>query len=464
MTITFARRAFSVLLVFASGVCVQAQPPGPVSPSDPRAAPDPPAQTRMQEDIEVMRLILGRTFQRLEATPSASDWKSGVLGMIGYGDYGGLSNTQAALAGMSAAGMKWQSGFDSGTVDQGYPSGFGSMSGFPLTDVKGWISGRHSTADAAVEGFYLPGYGIVFTASLPHALCPAHGSVPLPEPAQPKPRVWDQVRRELSGAAPPDTAAERKTADVSEWVLQVLAENGSNLSQLGESERVAILISFRRDDPRLSNRESSATPGPVIDVYPGTSETRSSDGSGPLPGPQGPQGPPGPQGPQGFPGAGAGPAPTGVGFPATGLAAGDSSVLAGTGWRIKVRADVQNYELLGDLHLKQGKPKEAAESYQKAADIQPRLELLTKLAQALLAAGHVSDARQALERAATLAAGGGGTGGGSPEAGTGNAGDESTFPLPRKLIISARKSLLDQVGAGNISPEGFRQQVSVQSF
>ncbi len=327
------------------------------------------------------------------------------------------------------------------------------MSGFPLADVKGWVSGRQSTADPAVEGFYLSGYGIVFTASLPHALSPAQASLPLPEPAQPTPRMWDEVRRELTGAAPPDTE-ERRTADISEWVLQVLAENGSNLSQLGESERVAILISFRRDDPRLSNRESAAAPGPAVDMYPGTSETRSSGGGGLLPGPQG----------SGLPGAGAGPGPARVGVPMTGLAAGDTSVFAGTGMRIKVRADVQNYELLGDLHLKQGKPKEAVESYQKAADIQPRLELLTKLAQALLAAGQVPEARQALERASTLAAGGEGTGGGNLEPGTGNVGDHSAFPLPRKLIISAPKSLLDQVGAGNISPEGFRQQVSVQSL
>jgi hypothetical protein len=41
---------------------------------------------------------------------------------------------------------------------------------------------------------------------------------------------------------------------------------------------------------------------------------------------------------------------------------------------------------------------------------------------------------------------------------------ESAFPLPRKLIISAPKNLLDQVGAGKITFDEFKQAVTVQSI
>ncbi|HLW67492.1 MAG TPA: tetratricopeptide repeat protein, partial [Gemmataceae bacterium] len=131
----------------------------------------------------------------------------------------------------------------------------------------------------------------------------------------------------------------------------------------------------------------------------------------------------------------------------------------------------RDYELLGDLHQKQGKMNEAIDAYSKAVqaaktatiaqpageDAKANVEkvkqrvrdLSTKLARVLLDAGRVDEARKALEMDTQIKV--------LPPAASGQA----LISLPAKLTISATKKLLDQVGTGKISYDEFRKQVTL---
>src|SRR5262249_32771591 len=63
-----------------------------------------------------------------------------------------------------------------------------------------------------------------------------------------------------------------------------------------------------------------------------------------------------------------------------------------------------DHEVLGDIHLKQGKAKEAIEAYQKALEKEPKREvILNKLIQANVAANNYTKAQELLKNAKDLA-------------------------------------------------------------
>lgn len=157
------------------------------------------------------------------------------------------------------------------------------------------------------------------------------------------------------------------------------------------------------------------------------------------------------------------------------------------------KTEQQNLVLLGDLQMKQGRYKEAIAAYHKAYEEQqkshpqgvvgelastmknddPRLqqhvsslELATKWAQAALAAGDQDEAARALKNITDSST--------RVDASLKKWIEARARParpaqgprrqsgvLPNKLIISAPKRLLDQVGAGKISFEEFKKGVSV---
>src|SRR5262249_52340089 len=155
-------------------------------------------------------------------------------------------------------------------------------------------------------------------------------------------------------------------------------------------------------------------------------------------------------------------------------------------------SEVENHVLLGDLHLKQGRARDAITAYQKAIelnremmekkrrvyldlhglplkDVQGRLstvELHSKLAQAYLAMGaedkaletlkNVSEYAREAEALAQTPTGPGEAGLSKPAPAT------TTVPLPPKLVISVSKKLLDQAGSGKIGFEAFRKAASVE--
>jgi tetratricopeptide (TPR) repeat protein len=118
---------------------------------------------------------------------------------------------------------------------------------------------------------------------------------------------------------------------------------------------------------------------------------------------------------------------------------------------------MQDYELLGDLHRKQGKDQEAVAAYQKALEQKPEparaTKIQRKLAQVYLEQGKDADAQRVLDAIRQLLRS-------TPESSTKPA--EAARPLlPAKLVISAPKRLLVQVGSGHLSPDAFQKAATV---
>jgi tetratricopeptide (TPR) repeat protein len=117
-------------------------------------------------------------------------------------------------------------------------------------------------------------------------------------------------------------------------------------------------------------------------------------------------------------------------------------------------------ELLGDLHQKRGNWTDAASAYEraiKAAGGAARVrELAKKLAEVYLKTGNLEKARKALDV----------TRGKAPRVKVqGEIKEVAAKPaikLPTRLIISAPKKLLDQVGSGKITPADFQKQATFE--
>ena len=95
-----------------------------------------------------------------------------------------------------------------------------------------------------VEGVYLPGYGVVFTATLPTAWRDAR-----PRDDQPAAKTlseWARAQMELRGLkAEPADFVENRPPSIRDVLLRMLADNGRHLTHLGGSERVSIVVTFR---------------------------------------------------------------------------------------------------------------------------------------------------------------------------------------------------------------------------
>ena len=300
------------------------------------------------------------------------------------------------------------------------------------------------------EGIYLKGQGVLYTVTMP----PPERD-PRPEPPKPAAKPlseWERVRQQVRGdkPGPEDKAAEQKEPSLADVVLKVLAENGQHFVQLGDNESLTVAITFRQ-------AEKPSPASQVIDAFnqaiqpgtggggeggvPGTRGTPGSpDGGGPIPGRIGsPDGGPGGVGP-GIPG----------GVPGPGEAGG-----------VRPPSSARDYELLGDLHLKQGSVQKAVEAFKKGVELNPEprqaAALYRKLAQAHLQLTD-QDSQKVLEKATEFLK---------------RAQDETdkaakspaataSAALPAKLIISAPKKLLDQAGAGKISFEDFKKAATVE--
>jgi tetratricopeptide (TPR) repeat protein len=123
----------------------------------------------------------------------------------------------------------------------------------------------------------------------------------------------------------------------------------------------------------------------------------------------------------------------------------------------------RDYELLGDLHLKQGQSKDALKAYQKAAekssDPKHAAAMYLKMAQIYLTAeNNKTEMDIVLEKAREFVA----------KAQEGPAKKETpkatkpASPLPARLIITASKELLDRAGSGRISLEEFKKAATVE--
>jgi hypothetical protein len=308
-----------------------------------------------------------------------------------------------------------------------------------------WVDWQGAPEIPGPEGVYLRGYGIVYSMTMPwHYRKPLGDSAP----AQPQPLGrWERIRQEVRGepVKPEAKKQEQEEPSLADTVLKLLADNGRHFSQLPANEQLTVAITLRPMQSCSLCHAAGMAPGGKI-----------------------------------------GDAPTSEAKPVTRVptARGAAEVLVdqldqvvgqgaagkGPGGKDSEAKGVEasNFSHLGDLRLKQGRTQEAVEAYRKAIAIYDQLtapkgpadlsraEAYSKLAQAYLLMGEREKAYASLLHLTQKA----------DQPGPGDvvakaAGDRSAS-LPAKLIISASKSLLDQVGAGKMNFEDFRKAATVQ--
>jgi tetratricopeptide (TPR) repeat protein len=313
-------------------------------------------------------------------------------------------------------------------------------------------------SDDGVEGLRLPGYGLVFTLTLPANV---HQVVGGPGKSGHKPlSQWEQVRNELRGVKEKSekAKAQPEEPDLSDAILKLLVDNGRHFS-LPDDEKVTVALTLR---PIQSCTACHAEQFP-----------RSSGGGGPA-------------------GIGGGPAGanTGTAIKDDNTARVFAQALVGMGQgRLgpgnasdlneleAKKTEANNFTHLGDTRLRQGRAKEAVEAYQKAVDIYQKLltwktdvqqgskdplvdltavnDAYSKLARSYLLVGENDRAYSALKAATALTA--------PASRGAKPTSTVSSPPaLPEKLLISVTKRMLDQVGTGKLTVEDFKKNATVE--
>jgi tetratricopeptide (TPR) repeat protein len=248
------------------------------------------------------------------------------------------------------------------------------------------------------------GTGVLFTVTLPAA-----SRDPRPDGTRPEPKPdteWERTRNQLRGEkiTPPDSA-EKKEPSVGERVLAVLAKNGHNFSQLPADESITVVLVFRPD---------ARGNWPATGAQPSTLK---------------------------------------------GFVFNERNVdLAGAG------QTARDQQLLGDLHMKNGRVDEAIQAYSKALSVlgddlnkpltalqqhaEALEELYDKLVQATAKSGKADVTRKLVERLSEWK----------------KAKQSGPKPgaLPARLTLSAPKKLLDQVGKDKLTFEEFKKAATVE--
>jgi tetratricopeptide (TPR) repeat protein len=389
--------------------------------SGPDTSPKAPS-AQMNEDIEIMRRLLARAVQGRQAAQVRSVAFS-PDGKLLASSQGGTVRVWDSASGRALSAL----GFGATALD--------------------------------VEGVYLKGYGVVFTLTLPpQAADTRTGSG---KSAAKPVSDWERTRKQLRGDKGDASAAgpEQHEPDLAETILKVLAENGRHFTQLGEREHLTVAITFRQDGKGTSAAQAALGKQQVLrgqsayyertghpqaaqyyaDVAALAGLSRGSSPAGTF---------------------GGTPAPPPSGAPANPSTARD-------------------YELLGDLQLKQGHIKEAIAAYREAGrklpDPAKAGPLYIKLGHAYLVLGQEASgvpAQQAINRAIDFLKRSQRSGANEPQieaaiawlqrAQEDQARASRSATFPSQLIISASKDLLDQAGAGKISFEEFRRRASVE--
>jgi tetratricopeptide (TPR) repeat protein len=446
----------------------------------------------MYEDIEVMRRILADKLGSLSRASFAGNAEAGLLPGAGVAvaDFDEDGKVDLIIANGLGNQQLYKNKGD-GT--------FEAAAGLILAP-QGKI--HHPTTEA-VEGVYLKGQGVVYSVSLPVT---ARMLSKNPTGAARKPiSQWERVRKELRGEKleANDRPAEPRQDSVVDALWKLLAENGQHFSRLPANEQLTVALTLRMgEDCTRCHMDPHAGGGAVGGGGPGGMMMGS--GMDKMGGSMGNMmnmmmggGAKGMAGPGGAKGMG-----IMMGGAGKGLGGSDKATdreaaakaLGHLGWSAKDQeptdSEAQNQALLGDLHMKQGRYKDAATAYKKALELDRQAEknhktgasqtvrqqltavdLYNKLAQAQFAAGEGDSALQALQQLAEHARQGETVARKAweqqltpdplqPQA-TG-AGAAPNIALPAKLIVSAPKRLLDQAGAGTISLEEFKKRASIQ--
>lgn len=269
-----------------------------------------------------------------------------------------------------------------------------------------WLDsgGQGKVSAVELEGVYLKGQGVVYSVTLPPPAQDPRATARMSAKAR---SDWERMRQALRRGKPEAQEKPRavRSPSLTETILKVLAKNGRHFSWLGDEESLTVVITFRAPRQSITPRASASSL-----TFPNPSYR-----------------------------------PNQAVFAPQNSAGGE-----GGGYRTR------DYELLGDLHLKQGRAQEGLNAYQKGIELEPEnaklVRLWRKIAQAYLTLGKDDQAAKALEMVLKI------------EKKTAQPVDKkaakSSMPLPAKLIISAPKKLLEQLD--KITYEEFHKGATVQ--
>ncbi|MBL8796489.1 MAG: hypothetical protein JNM56_21495 [Planctomycetia bacterium] len=294
-----------------------------------------------------------------------------------------------------------------------------AMTAYPLSP----DSQKPSNPRPDAEGSYLKGHGVVYTLTLPAERFRAPKSEPAKGESKPL-SDWERTRKEVRGEklGPDERATERREPTLREMILKVLAENGQHLEQLADGEAVTVIVTLRggfSTAPDLAESQDLMHRA-MLDIL--------------------------------------GQIPTDIPLPKANTPEERSRAIdALLRQKAGDTAEATNdYVLLGDLHMKQNRYAEAAKAYttalQTARTAKDSSDIYRKVAQAELAKGDLKAAEAALANARQLL-----------EAPPKTAAPPTPRePLPAKVIVSASKRLLDQVGSGKMTFEEFQKAATVE--
>jgi hypothetical protein len=380
----------------------------------------------VQEDVEILRRLLDKSL-------------TAVYGPLTTP--GGPINYSGAGIGMSGMAM-------------------GSMMG-GARPPDPYLRAEHPAPD--LQGVYLKDYGVVYTVTLPP---PPNGMTPGPTvgvvtltPLSP----WERTRKELRGEKIENEGkVVSGSPSLSEVILKVLADNGKNFTRLAEGERITVAVTFR-DDAANGIYHPQPTGVWRQNLPPNAFSYQTQPGE-----PSGGAAPSSSSPPEATPDETRNFASQGGASAPPPASEGDSPWLT----------DIHNGLTLGDLHLKQQNPEAAISAYRKAeAQLQNALGIENKInsndAAAILTAAHLylhlakgyesagapDASRKAKQRVGELSKLAASLTGEAPTAKTAPAAPSA---LPSKLIVTASKKLLDEVGSGKTSFEAFTKAATVE--
>lgn len=316
-----------------------------------------------------------------------------------------------------------------------------------------------------IQGLYLDKVGVIYQLTLPKTLVDIAQGPSISENKEKVLSEWERIRRELHGKPSSKKNATKEnphTLDLVDTMLQLVAKNGTNFSQLGDQEKITIAVTFSSGANAVKKLSRGFVPannndGPfgMMGMPGGGSGMGMSGGPGGSTSGMGldsggPGGGISGGGEGGFPGGGSGGfSGSGGGFPGAAPASGQGKDL----------------ELLADMQFKQGKREEAIRSYQKSLfsksdSDSSRARIYRKLGQAYAAIAateknqekYADAAKQAVEwlqKSNSITA-------------KNASKDAPSITLPDRLIISVAKEVMDDFHSGKLSNEQLRSAASIQ--
>jgi hypothetical protein len=409
---TPSRKWLAFTLMLGTTAQIAAQPSSPSTPktadspstgtsSSLRGTPVTHVQTAMYEDIEIMKRILSRDLHAHQQAACAA------------------CHGPSRVEKVSTARGQWF-----------------------LTKTP-----ANSPMAVDVNGTYLKDYGVVFHVTMPPML-------PIKTQTANKPATkpvsdWEHIRKELHGekVAHEPTPLQQKVPDLRDVLLKILSEQGANFTGLGDKEKLTVIVAFRPTaDPHAvrgihlgnisspPNGEAIDFSAPELALIVRGESTK------------------------------AGTSTQGTGSIMAGVGSSTQTDSAKFGNGSAVQAEVGDFELLGDLQIKQGRIGEAIQAYQKAVEAQAdgdrKASVYQKIAQAYLkvkledksgAAGVLAKAIEYLNLAKQSA---GTASVPAPAAGAARL-------LTSQIIVTVPKGLLDAAAKG-LTFDDFRKSAHVE--